>query len=450
MISHTAPTRRARLKTHDRKFWVAAADGDSLAYVVPTWTCRGCNPQSGPIPGRRRRRRRPRRPRKRGHAGHASKVATPEPPVDEPWRPELDDEVLYDGSPYTVIGRMDDVLDLLGCSHTRAPCRTSAVTQVQAGERVIENVEVRDVKSFTDTWTPHKDEHVRCSGERCVVVEIRSSADGPVYVLRTPSDGTREVTLSRIVRDTTSAHEPSSDDDAALAMDVDSEQTTWHPVVDDDVIHDGETCRVVKRVPVGGAMLYTLRLPDDTFMAVRLHDVRSIDTTWTPVAGDPVRWKCRSCFVETVEDDGTCTVSTGDGSIHDTTTLHLTRPDRSTAARHRRDDDDNENNDMPHVRDGRDAARAFDENPDSDNDPVRYTGPRDRSQLAHRRSIFNLSVPPPTPRCIAILTQAERMMITRASVCLAIHNRVSDTRRPMSSSHGLATVLPMDCRGGAS
>ena len=35
-------------------------------------------------------------------------------------------------------------------------------------------------------------------------------------------------------------------------------------------------------------------------------------------------------------------------------------------------------------------------------------------------------------------------MVARASVCLTMHNRLSDTNRPLASSTGLATVLPMD------
>ncbi len=35
-------------------------------------------------------------------------------------------------------------------------------------------------------------------------------------------------------------------------------------------------------------------------------------------------------------------------------------------------------------------------------------------------------------------------MVARASVCLTIHNRLSDTNQPRSNSRGLTTVLPMD------
>lgn len=104
------PTRRARLTTRSREFWVDAKDGDSLAYVVPTWTCRGCTPQTGPVPGRRRRR-----VKRRVQTNAAAEADTPESDVDERWEPELEDDVLYGGLPYVVVGRMaaDGIFDLL-------------------------------------------------------------------------------------------------------------------------------------------------------------------------------------------------------------------------------------------------------------------------------------------------------------------------------------------------
>ena len=91
--------------------WVDTTDGDSLAYVVPTWTCRSCEPQSGPLPGRSRRRRKSRRARR---AAQAAKPTTPPSPIDKSWKPEVEDRVVYDGFIYMVVGLLDDVYELPG------------------------------------------------------------------------------------------------------------------------------------------------------------------------------------------------------------------------------------------------------------------------------------------------------------------------------------------------
>ena len=125
---------------------------------------------------------------------------------------------------------------------------------------------------------------------------------------------------------------------------------------------------------VDNTTLYTLQLPDESHKAVILDDIRQMDSTWMPTPGDPVRWSCSDCMVETVNDDGTCTVSTGNGDIHKTSIIRLTKLNRRRE--HKEGD----------MRGARDARQARDENSDADNNPLRYTGPRDRSYLAYRRS----------------------------------------------------------------
>ncbi len=90
---------------------------------------------------------------------------------------------------------------------------------------------------------------------------------------------------------------------------------------------------------------------------------------------------------------------------------------------------------------------SSDSDSSEDTTPVRFTGKRDDSDKTKRRSIFNLNIPGPVPRCIQILNMAEISMISRASIALAVHNRLSDTNRPLASSTGLATVLPIDYFG---
>ena len=86
-------------------------DADSLAYVVPTWTCRSCKPQSGPLPERKRRRRKSRRARR---AAQAATPTTPPSPLDQPWEPIIDDQVVYDGFIYRVVSLADDLYELPG------------------------------------------------------------------------------------------------------------------------------------------------------------------------------------------------------------------------------------------------------------------------------------------------------------------------------------------------
>ena len=195
----------------------------------------------------------------------------------------------------------------------------------------------------------------------------------------------------------------------------------------------------------------------------KLVDIKSLDDDWIPKVGDYVRRKgevCEVVKINHITEEPTYTVRTPKGGTPDTPISHLTRADDTDVAvlkaQNDQKDDDDEMDNVEHTeqidsletkggRRARDAEAALLADAD---DPtqraVKYSGKRDNKYLGHRRSIFNLNIPGPLPRCIEILNMAERMMIARASVCLTVHNRVTDTGRPMPSSKGLATILPMD------
>ena len=93
-----------RLQAHDREFWVSAEDaGESLAYVVPVWRCMSCIPQSGKIRTRSKRKHK-QRAQQNTRPGYTNQTEnTDVKEADEPWCPDLGDEVFHDGQIYDVV-----------------------------------------------------------------------------------------------------------------------------------------------------------------------------------------------------------------------------------------------------------------------------------------------------------------------------------------------------------